>query len=138
MDSVTVEIKGLKEVNRALKVLPERVQKNILTAGVRAVASDFAKSAKRLAPVDSGDLKKSIKVKKRRSKNRSYVRFTVGVDKTKFHVFYGHMIEFGTANIPAQPFMRPAFEQNKHSAVQKITHKIRQRLDKEIEKARVR
>ena len=137
MDSVTVDIRGLKKVTKALEILPARVQKNILVAGVRAVASDFARSAKAVVIKDSGDLKKSIKVKKRRSRSKNYTRFTIGIDKAKYSVFYGHMVEFGTSNMPAQPFMRPAFERGKHQAIQQMTVRMRKRLDKEIAKVRI-
>ena len=44
--SVTVKIEGLEEVKRALSAFPTNIQKNILTAGVRAVASTMQKEAK--------------------------------------------------------------------------------------------
>lgn len=137
MDAVTVNIEGLTDVKRALSVLPERIQKNILTAGVRAVASDISKSAKRLVHKDSRDLEKSIIVKKRRSRSKNYVWFTVGINAKKYNVYYGHMVEFGTSTMKEEPFMRPAFEQNKQKAISMMTTKIRSRIDKEIARSRV-
>lgn len=135
--SVTVSIDGLEEVKKALSVLPARIQKNILVSGVRAVASTFQKEAKRIVPKDEGDLKNSIKTVKRRTKDGS-TKFSVGINSKTANVYYGHMIEFGTKKATAQPFMRPAYEQNKSKAVQSIVTKMRARLDKEIEKARVK
>jgi len=134
--SINVSIDGLNEVKKSLSVLPLKIQKNILTSGIRAVASTFQKEAKRNVPVDSGDLRRSIKVAKRRTKDGS-TKFSVGISSKKYNVYYGHMIEFGTKKAKAEPFMRPAYEQNKTKAVQSIVTKMRSRLDKEIEKARV-
>ncbi|HGN2540501.1 TPA: HK97-gp10 family putative phage morphogenesis protein, partial [Proteus mirabilis] len=46
--------------------------------------------------------------------------------------FYWWFVEFGTAKMPAQPFMRPSFEAKKEATAKVIV----QTLKEDIEKAR--
>lgn len=48
--------------------------------------------------------------------------------------FYWRFIEFGTSKMPAQPFMRSAFESTKHAAVDLIIRDSKKRVQTEIEK----
>jgi HK97 gp10 family phage protein len=43
--------------------------------------------------------------------------------------FYGHMIEFGTVNAPAYPFMRPAFDMAQGAALNAVTTVLRGQLN---------
>lgn len=56
--------------------------------------------AKRLAPVDTGNLRRSITSEVSRDRRGWLVRFGT-------NVFYGIFQEFGTIHHPAQPFLRP-------------------------------
>ena len=135
MSDVTVQIKGLDDLKRSLKQFPINVQKNILVASIRAEASHIAKVAKSKVPKKSGNLKRAIKVKKRRTKNKSYIKFSIGLtigNSAKHDGFYGHIVEFGSSKMSAQPFMRPAYEQSKDNAISSVTTKMKQRIDKEI------
>ncbi|MEK4199098.1 MULTISPECIES: HK97-gp10 family putative phage morphogenesis protein [unclassified Cytobacillus] len=42
--------------------------------------------------------------------------------------YYGHMLEFGTSKMSAQPFMGPAFNRSKMSINNAMAEKIRQHL----------
>ena len=55
-------------------------------------------TAKRLVPVDTGALRKSIRVVKLKPR-----RYEVGAGE-----FYAGFVEFGTVRMPAQPYLRPA------------------------------
>jgi len=63
------------------------------------------------APYASGDLVRTIRARMSERKKSAYV---IAGDKdmiTQAHprgIFYPHMVEFGTYESPAQPFMRPA------------------------------
>ena len=62
--------------------------------------------AKQLAPVDFGDLKRSINLVMKTNKNQSRQLGTVGTN-----IDYAAYQEFGTKFMPAQPFMGPALEE---------------------------
>ena len=62
--------------------------------------------AKQLAPVDVGDLKRSINAVMKTNKNQSRQLGTVGTN-----IEYAAYQEFGTKNMRAQPYLGPALEE---------------------------
>lgn len=91
----TMRIRGLSELHRTLQHLPEDLEKKVLKGALRASARVFRDAARAKAPVDDGDLKKSIRVKSSAKKGQWRLRAqVVAGDKT---AFYSHMVEFGTA-----------------------------------------
>lgn len=46
--------------------------------------------------------------------------------------FYWHFVEYGTRNMAASPFMRPAFDQNKDQSVQIFADKLKENIAKHI------
>lgn len=71
---------------------------------VLALALSVEATAKRLAPVDTGNLRRSITHKPGRDGFSYYV--DVGTN-----VIYAPYVEFGTQHMRAQPYLRPAFLQ---------------------------
>jgi HK97 gp10 family phage protein len=69
-------------------------------------------TARALAPVLTGALRKSIVATKGGKKQRGVVvrvRKTARIAGQKVDTFYARFVEFGTSHMPAQPFFRPAF-----------------------------
>jgi len=126
-----------KKLLKALKIFPERIQKNIMVGSVRAGAKPILNEAKGNVPVRTGNLRKSLGITKRKSKSRTEIRFSISPRKGgKNDGFYGHMIEFGTSNMSARPFMRPAFENQDKNSIDEAKKYMSKRIDKEIIKAR--
>jgi HK97 gp10 family phage protein len=67
---------------------------------VRKAAFDVEANAKNVVPVDTGNLKNSIDVEM-----ESDTTAVIGP-----HTEYAAYVEFGTMNMPAQPYMTPAAE----------------------------
>lgn len=159
---VEVEVLGMEEVLRNLKMLPDKLQKNILAGAVRAGAKPIVAESRNLVPIDSGDLKKSIGITKVNTKNKTLVWYSVSPRTNgKYDGWYGHFIEFGTyanldhalvrpragklgtrrAKIVAQgfgvrphPYLRPAFEKEGGNSIDEVKKYIAARFDKEMEK----
>lgn len=149
-------ITGLKELRAALIELPKGIAKNVLRGAVSAGAAVVRVEAKLRAPQYTGKvqaghpppgtLKKAIYQKQIRERSNDKVQtFFVGVRQGKharqskkglLDAYYGRFVEFGTSKAPARPFMRPAFENKKESAVQTIAQYIARRIPEEVEKAR--
>ena len=128
-----IDVNGLDEVLKKLKKLPEKVQKRVLVGAVRAGAKPIIKEAKRLVPVRTGTLKKSIGVVKRRSKDKNIIHYTVAPRKKKGG-WYAHYVEFGTSKMSAKPFMRPAYEKEGENSIKFVREYMKKRVDKEIAK----
>jgi HK97 gp10 family phage protein len=130
---VDVQIKGMDELLKSLKILPERIQKNVLVGAIRAGATSISKEMKRFVPKDTGELQKSIGVVKRKSKNKNEILFTVA-PQIKKGGWKAHFHEFGTIKMPAHPFVRPAFEGKGNEAIEVAKEYMTKRIDKELAK----
>jgi len=142
------------QVQKALEKLPGVLQQKVVVGATRAAAKVIANEAKENVPVRSGLLKKSIgvaKAKKADTKEghvlfcvvpKSKISFSAKVTvngqsgklKGKVNAYYAHMVEFGTVNMAAQPFLRPAFENAGNKSVDAFQAYALKRVDKEIAK----
>jgi len=126
-------VSGVDAVNDALNQLPQKLQDRALKNAMAAGAREIRKEAKRLVPVDEGDLRDSIvvarKVKKTKTGRGNVVVGLRGVGR-----FYAHLIEFGTSKQSAQPFMRPALDNANEKALEKIGPKLGKEIEKQARK----
>lgn len=131
------EIKGLKELSKALKAFPQNVQNNILNSAVRAGTVTFQKEAKKNVPKRKRKLEKAIVIKKRRPKNKNQIKYQLGIKQGgEDDAYYGHIVEFGSSKMQAEPYMRPAFESKADEVINDVRKKMQQRIDKEIERSK--
>lgn len=131
-----VGLEGMKELNKALKQLPDKLQeraiKNAMADGARAIRDE----AKRRAPVDDGDLRDSIVVSRtvQVKGRRQSVKGGVVIGIKGAPRFYAHIAEFGTSRQTAQPFLRPAFDAKQEEALKRIGPKLGKEIEKQARK----
>ncbi|HWL29954.1 MAG TPA: HK97-gp10 family putative phage morphogenesis protein [Burkholderiaceae bacterium] len=128
---------GLRELGAALKELDSRVQKRIARSATAAGARVIANEAKSRVPVDKGTVKKNIRTANLKPTQPGLQETAVGVrvkGKTEVSAFHWRFLEFGTAKMPAKPFLRPAFEAKKEEAANRIKEQLAKRLDAEAAK----
>jgi HK97 gp10 family phage protein len=95
---IAINLTGLTELVSALKQLPERVEKKVVSFALREAAKPLLKAARKLVPVKSGLLKKSIKIRAFKKKRPGIVGFSVGGSIVNFpqgEAFYGFWQEYG-------------------------------------------
>lgn len=153
-DEVTVNVKGLRELERVLKKLPERMGRLVLLKSLRAGAKPIIDAAKAKAPVETGRLRDSIIARAQRIE--SPLTASVAVGPAGRRVFYGHLVEFGTdphkikakpfrvlrlrdgrfvksvqhQGQTARPFLRPAFDERGSEAMRKIKTELGRNVEK--------
>lgn len=156
--SVSVSVSNEKELYSFLKKFPQEITQKVMKKSVRAGAEVTQKEAKRRVPVNTGNLRDSIKIVKRKridgnklSKNEIAYSVIAGkVYKTKTYKsstgektrvkglladgWYAHFIEFGTANIPAQSFMRTAIDSTMISSFSKFKEVTKSETNKILAK----
>ena len=138
-----VELRGFQELDRkmerAAKALPESKQREILADAGEIVADEM----RVLVPVDEGDLRGSIRVSVDEVRRGAFGlgRFT---SRDQFEVligpsrggspdgFHAHFVELGTVNMPAQPFIRPAFDNTQGQVRQRIASGVTSAISKEL------
>ena len=131
--STSFQIVGFEELDKALAELEPRLRKKHMGRALRESAKIIQKDMKARAPVDTGNLRKWIRVGKRltpRQKRNSafeirgvadfiYVGAAKGASRNE-GAFYAHFVEFGTESQPPQPFGRPAVDSNRTAVLNKI------------------
>lgn len=107
-------VTGTDELNSTLKALAAKATGQNLAAALRAGGLVIETPAKAKAPVLTGNLRRSIHTEV--STGGEKVEARVGTN-----VEYGPHVEFGTSSQRAQPYLRPAYDENKGQAMDEIT-----------------
>ena len=159
--SMTVSLTGFADLERQLEKLSKSAGKGVLRRSLKTAAEPMAAIAKSLAPDDAStggfDLKASIKYGTvlSRSQKKAH-RKMFRNDKASVEGFVGAgplaqavFTEFGTSpfinggqyagtqnpGIAAQPFMRPAWEQDKMAMLERLKSELWSELEKSIIRA---
>jgi HK97 gp10 family phage protein len=149
---VSIKLEGIGEVDKALKALEaefgdKMAQSKVLVPAVREALKPVLAQAKANAPKDSGGLEKSLIIEARRPTRRDrrskYVTQTdtviaavttaSGKKLAKMGIKSDARAiaqEFGTANHPAQPYLRTALESNAQTTVNNLAGILARRIEK--------
>jgi hypothetical protein len=149
-------IKGLADLNRRLKRIPQAAQKAAIASVVEG-ANEVASLQKRLVPVDKGDLRDSIVVTPPGQSTPPYSQpsgqrvarpteaiLTAGNTKVR----YPHLVEFGTAphvnggifegtqhpGTPAEPYFFPAWRALRRRVRSRVSRNITNAIKAEAKK----
>ncbi len=121
------ELRGVKELDHALAQLPKAVGRSVLRQALTRAAAPVVAEAEQNAPVGAtGTLQASITAKTTLTRSQKAQRVKAGA----VEVFVGsvdpksHLLEFGTSKMTAQPFLRPAWDANKHLVARILAREI--------------
>ena len=122
-----LSLTGDKELERKLKKLPAKVQRNIVRKGMRKGLALLRKEARSLAPVDTGRLKKAIKTKvSLRSSGEITGRVFVKY-KGKGAAPYSHLVEWGgEKNSPSRFMTTRTLEANADNAINQFRKSLKE------------
>ena len=103
------ELQGLRELEQSIEAMPAGLHAQVMGAATQAMAREVAKEARKLVPVRTGALKKSIRVRRfrERFRGRQY-RSAAGVYAGGPSARHAPLIEYGSSRAAARPFIRPA------------------------------
>lgn len=133
---IRVEIKGSKELKDALKKIPKNATRRSLAKAAKAGAEPILRSAKRKAPVDTGRLRDSLRSTFAYQSSRAVrvqVSSSLKPEGGSWHS-YDYYQEFGTSFHPAQPFMRPAVDEQHANAVEQTRKTMEEAVLEEVKK----
>jgi len=116
----TFKMTGLKELEQALGQMPKATARAAAVRALRQGGEPIARAARRLAPVNQGDLVESIDVGTTLARSQQGDKGAVA--PVEVHVGPGQhpqaiTQEFGTFKEPAQPFLTPAWEAERMNAL---------------------
>lgn len=115
-----VTIRGLEDLEKKLRKLPELVQ----SAGGRAVKAETEETRddmKRGVPVDTGELRDSIQAE---YDSKTITGRAVATSK------HAGFVEHGTDDTPAHPFAQPAAERARRRFPDRVRQEIKAELGK--------
>lgn len=142
--STFVVVSGLRELGENMRELSKDIALKISAQATGAGAQIIKKRAKQniesSPSVRTGSLRDALIIKKI---PKSQAEFTAehivtvrgrgkqrGNPKRKQNIApHAHLVEFGTVNMPAEPFLRPAYESEKGRAAEAIASKLRKRIE---------
>jgi len=149
-----VQLHGVTELKAALAELSDEVATKIGVAADRKAANLMKEAMVAIAPynpngstrsrkskkgvvtkTDYGHLRDNIRVRRARAKTDGKIVFTINTGAA----FWGYFLEFGTVNMSARPFMRPAFDATREAAVNVQIEELKSgivRVAKRVKKGR--
>ena len=108
----------IAKVNAKLRQLTPEVRRRVAKVQAKAALAIEA-DAKRLAPVDTGALRASIRTIRDEQQLQAYVIAGGGT------VNYARYQELGTSKMPAQPYLHPAFEAHRQDYLTEVRKAVR-------------
>lgn len=133
-----VTVHGMPELLNSLKAFPKNVERKVLRQALRASMKPVQKKAKELAPVESGALKRAVRIRAgKRKRNVVSINVQIGANDKQFtEQYYAGFQELGAParNIPPKGYLRQAFEETKQESVAKAEKMIIEGIDREAAK----
>lgn len=126
---VTVKIEGIDRLMSKLRDVMKTKARKAVRKGSRPAAKIVAAKAKDLVPVDTGELKKVIKVRAL-PKSRKWAGAMATVKVEGGPTYYGGFVELGTKKMRARHFMRRAAELSRAAASRAFVEGMAEELNK--------
>ena len=115
MPTISMTVRGGDVLSRNLRRLAGNERRTAQRDGLEAGARVVEAYAKIAAPVDTGALRNSIQVHE-----VTPIQAIIGPSD----IDYAEFVEFGTSRMAAQPYMRPALDQNEREIVNAVQRTV--------------
>ena len=127
-----IALSGDKKLERRLVALGAKVSVRIMRSALNRAMTPILKDMRRRCPVRTGALKRSLgkKVVVRRRSGTVWAGIGPRKGWPSEPGNYVRLVEFGTANAPAHPFMRPAMDAGRARAMRQIASIVRAKIEK--------
>ena len=116
-DDMSMTLTGNKAIERRLKKLPAKVQRNLARKSMRKALASFRKKAREIVPVQTKQLKKAIKTKVSLRRDGTMTGRVFVKYKGKGAAPYAHLVEWGGPSNTPSRFMTRTFEANKEEVI---------------------
>jgi HK97 gp10 family phage protein len=135
-----VDVEGLRELDAALGELGKSAGKAVLRRVGKKALKPVVEKARAIVPVDKGNLRDSIVVGTKLTKRQKRLN-SRRVDRATIEVFAGANSpgdvaqEFGTVDLPPQPYMRPAWASEKNEVLNIVKRDLGEEIIKTAKRA---
>lgn len=148
MIDTKIDFSGLMDLSEDLNALSKAENRKVLRDATRAAATIFKDEAVKRAPVLTGKLKRNIVVMTQRDRNGDissgvHIRGRnprTGNSDNKMkasnrnNAFYWRFVEMGTSEMPAIPFIRPAYDARQEEAAKAAFARANLAIDEALSK----
>lgn len=150
---IQVSTEGLNELRLALNELDEKIAKRVLARAARKGAEVALEAVRNIAPVDTGLIRRSLRVTRGRLVTRRVAHAFVSIRKlssrkVKEYVkrtgnksgsnrddpYYWRVLEFSKSNGKARSFILPGYHMSKYAAKDAIVNELKAGVEKETRK----
>ncbi|EPX7401059.1 HK97-gp10 family putative phage morphogenesis protein [Cronobacter sakazakii] len=149
MIGINLDFSGLDEIARDLETLSRAENNKVLRDATRAGAEVLREEVIQRAPERTGKMKKNVVILTQKARRRGEISSGVHIrgvnprtgnsDNTMKannprNAFYWRFVELGTVNMPAHPFVRPAFDTRQEQAAQVAMERMNRAIDEVLSK----
>ena len=149
MIDMNLDFSGLEDIARDLETLSRAENNKVLRDATRAGAEVLKEEVIDRAPERTGKLKKNVIVVTRKGRNKGEITSGVHIrgvnlrtgnsDNTMKatdprNAFYWRFVELGTANMPAHPFVRPAYDTREEEVAKVVFDRMNSAIDEVLSK----
>jgi HK97 gp10 family phage protein len=133
-DGFTVQITGLKELEKKMIELGPKIGRKALKGALVAGAAVIKKEAQSLAPVKTGRLRRAMYIKKMSKPNPFKENVIFGVrhgrkmSKRDLDAYYWTFQEFGTKFIKKISFVQAAFQKTQTRVLERIKEVLAKKI----------
>lgn len=122
----------LAVLEKRLNEVADDIAKKALRSAARKAMNTVRKEARDHAPEDTGLLDKNfgLMTKAKDGEVSAKVGIRGGARENDTTPFYFRFLEFGTKDMQAKPFLRPALENNAEHVLNVLADELRKALDK--------
>lgn len=145
---MSMQLDGFAELETALRSLGERTQRKVVRQAVNRSLTPCLKAARANAPEESGLLKEALDKKVKTYPEQMTVVGLVGPDtetkgefngETRWPAKYAHLVEGGHIGpdgeqVPAHPFLRPAFDATEKTMIDTMIDRLGKGIEREAAK----
>lgn len=122
----------LAELEKRLNAVADSIAKKALRSAARKAMNAVRQEARDNAPEETGLLDKNFGLLTRAKDGEVSAKVGIrgGAKENDSTPFYFRFLEFGTQDMQARPFLRPALENNAEAVIQTVADELRKALDK--------
>lgn len=151
--TTTFKVEGLRELGESMRALSAEVATRIARSMTNGAAQVVKKAAVQhivsSPSVETGSLSESVIVKRIPARQTTHTSEHIVTVRGRGKIIkrgkrkgqrqteapHAHFVEFGTVNMPPEPFLRPALDKNKEAAAEAMREIGRRRIEAAARKA---
>jgi HK97 gp10 family phage protein len=116
---ITGKVIGDKEIKKKLGIFPKKIENKVLRTAMKEANKPLKDKVQANAPVKTGRLKRSVKIKAAKRSRKRSVGVRVTIQKGNEGAWYGALVELGTKRIKGRHFEERAYKEEGEAVLER-------------------